>query len=238
LVACKSKKVVLETPDGKIEMLSPKAAKKALEEKPGLPGWVRIKADVSVDQNGSNNNGVAELRMRQDSILWVEIADPIIGFKAIRAFAMADTVAYINRLEKTYFAGSYNYVEKKLGTGIPFPYIFRVFQGRLFSLDKRLEIKDNRYIVEEQYANGERYFAQLEPIYLDCVTQEYYTNNDWIRITYADYKVVHGNRFPHLINVQVFGTQNLTAKFTVREIETGGPLDMPFKVSSKYERVD
>lgn len=238
LVACKSKKVIVTTPEGELEMLTPKAAKKALEDMPAGPQWIRIKADVNVDQNGSNNNGVAELRMRQDSILWVEIADPIIGFKAIRAFAMRDTVAYINRLDKTYFAGSYNYVEKKLGTGIPFSYIFKVFQGRLFSLEERPEIRENRYVIEEQYANGNRYFAQVEPRNLDCVSQEYYTEEDWIRITYSDYKVVDGNRFPHTISVQVFGTQNLTATFNVREIETGGPLKMPFKVSSKYERVD
>jgi rRNA maturation endonuclease Nob1 len=238
LAACKSKKVVVTTPEGEVEMLSAKAAKKALEEKPSAPSWVRIKADISVDQNGSNNSGVAELRMRQDSILWVEIADPIIGFKAIRAFAMSDTVAYINRLDKTYFAGSYNYVEKKLGTGIPFPFIFKVFQGRLFSTEQRPEIRENRYVIEEKYDDGNSYFAQVEPRYLDCVTQEYYTAKDWIKISYSDYKVVRGNRFPHKISVQVFGTQNLTATFTVRELETSGPFKTPFKVSSKYERVD
>ncbi len=105
-VACKSKRVVITTPTGEVEMLSPKDALKAIENKPAAPNWLRIKADVTVDQNGSSNNGVAELRMRQDSMLWVEIADPIIGFKAVRAFAMADTVAYINRQDKTYFAGS------------------------------------------------------------------------------------------------------------------------------------
>ncbi len=236
-VACKSKRVVITTPTGEVEMLSPKDALKAIENKPAAPNWLRIKADVTVDQNGSSNNGVAELRMRQDSMLWVEIADPIIGFKAVRAFAMADTVAYINRLDKTYFAGSYAYVEQKLGTGIPFPYIFRVFQGRLFSAEQRPEIKEQQYAIEEKFENGNSYYALVEPINLDCISQEYYTEKDWIRVTYSDYKVVDGNRFPHIIFVQVFGTQSLTAKFVVRELETGVPLEMPFKISSKYERV-
>jgi hypothetical protein len=238
LAACKSKKTLVSTPEGEVEMLAPKAAKKAIAAKPVPPQWLRIKADVRVDQNGSKNNGVAELRMRQDSILWVEISDPIIGFKAIRAFAMSDTVAYINRLDKTYFAGSYSYVEKKLGTGIPFTYIFRVFQGQLFSLEERPEIRENRYLIEENYTNGNRYFAQVEPRNLDCVMQEYNTVTDKIRITYADYKVVGANRFPHKIDVQVSGTQNLSASFNVREIELDGPFRTPFKVSSKYERVD
>ena len=238
LLACKGKRAVITTPSGPLEMLTAKEAEKAFTAKPKPAKWVQILSEVNVEQNGSNQNGRVELRMCQDSIIWVEIADPIIGFKAIRAFAMDDSIAYINRLDKTYFAGPYAYLEKKLGTSIPFNYAFKVFMGRLFNIEERPTIVDGHYVIEENMQDSIRFFARVEPINLDCVNQEFYTPENWIRITYADYREIKGYRYPFKIHVQVFGKESLIANFKVRELNVGKSLETPFKISSKYERVD
>jgi len=236
IVACKSKKVVVTTPNGPVEMLTPKMAKEAIVAKQEAPAWIHLKANVSVTQNGSTNNGVVDIRMKQDSIMWVEVADPLLGIKAIRAFAMTDTVAYVNRIEKTYFAGPYAYIEKKLGTGIPFQYIFNVFLGELFIPESEVTNGDGVYILNQKLESGNSFAAKIDPVTLDCVQQLYFTAKDAITISYGRYKMINGFRYPHQINILVQGSQSLTATFELTEVSSGTPLDMPFNISKKYAR--
>jgi len=235
--ACKSKKPISTIPGGG-EILTAKQVHKVLEAKAQPPLWVKITAGVEVNQNGSRNAANADIRMKQDSIIWVELSDKIVGIKAARAFAMSDTIAFYNRIERTYFAGSYNYVEKKLGTSLPFIYIFQVFEGQLFIPNARVDVLNERYVLSEKDANGNSFTAELEPLNLDCVRQEFVTPTDIIKITYADYRDVNGYRFPYKINVEVLGRQNLTATFQVNAIECNGPYKMPFTIGSNYERID
>lgn len=235
--ACKSKKQAVST-KGNVEILSAKMALKAIQEKPQPPSWVKIDAVVDLLQKGNSNSAVAEIRMRQDSILWVELSDRVIGIKAARAFAMADTVAFYNRIDQTYFAGSYSYVEKKLGTTLPFSYIFQVFQGQPFLVDGDIEVVNEHYILTQKTASGEAFLAEIEPKNLDCVHQEFVSATDVLKVFYSDYKFINGYRFPHKINVEVTGRQNLKANFVVTAIESNGPYKMPFTIGTSYERID
>lgn len=238
LFGCKSKKKMVETPNGTVELLRPNEAIKAFKAKQNPPSWVKIVASVRVVQDGSPIDANADIRMKQDSIMWVELSDNIVGIKAARAFAMEDTVAFYNRIDRTYFAGAYSYVETKLGTSLPFPYIFQVFQGQLFVNSGNVEILNNRYVLSEKQENGDAFLAEIEPFYLDCVYQELTTKTDIIKVTYQDYVEQYGFRFPQKIFVEVLGRKNLTASFQVKSIEAKGPYKMPFNISSKYERIE
>lgn len=237
MLGCKTQKTVVNTPNGPVTLLSPKKARALLEEKIGAPQWVRLKANVTVTQNGSTNRGVMELRMKQDSILWVEIADPILGIKAIRAFAMADSVAYQNRIEKNYFAGPYSYVEQKLGTAVPFDYIFNVFLGEVFEPASALTLGEGFYLLNQRFDDGSTFLAQIEPVNMDCTRQVFTTKNNTLAVEYSNFQVEKAFRYPQKIVLQVAGTQALAAEFEVTEWQSGTPQEMPFKISSKYERI-
>jgi hypothetical protein len=236
LGACKSKKAVVTAQPGTAE-LSSKAFKKAFSEKPEAPKWVRIIAEVNITQNGSNNAGVADIRLHQNQQVWVEIADPLVGIKAIRAIALPDSVAYQNRIDRTYFAGPYSWVERKLGTSIPFEYIFNVFMGAPFTTDATVTAIDNKYNLTAPLGDDISFMAEIEPTYLDCIVQELATPKDVIRIFYGNYKEINGYRYPQQMRIEVSGSQTLTATFVVREITPGKALDMPFNLNTKYERI-
>ena len=236
LFGCKNKKSIVKTPQGEVEILSPKKALKAIANKPLPPQWVNIVAGVDVTQKGSSQAGTADIRINQDSILWVELSDNIVGIKAIRAFAMADTVAFYNRIDRTYFAGSYDKVEQKLGTSVPFPFIFNVFQGQLFVQNGTVDVVNGHYILSGE--DGENTFmAEIDPFYLDVIHQEYITKTDIMKVDYKEYEQIDGFRFPQEIRVEVIGRENLSADFSVKSIKTGKLLKLPFNISNKYERI-
>ena len=238
LAACGGKKRLVETPNGTVEILPPKKASKQFKANLTSAEWVRIKSSVAITQNGSTQRGGAEIRMRQDSIMWVEISDPIIGLKVIRAFAMEDTVAMLNKIDRTYFAGSFDKVEQKLGTSIEFPMVFNVFEGHLFNEDVKLDTAADHYVVKNEDENGHVLMAEIEPVHFDVTHQKYITKTDMIDVYYRDYREVDGYRYPYKIKVEVSGREQLMADFTVKSLETGGPWKTPFKVSSKYDRLD
>ena len=56
--------------------------------------------------------------MRRDSIIWVTAG--LAGFEGVRAVLTHDSVRVINRLEKTYFSGGYDYLSKLLNVPVSF----------------------------------------------------------------------------------------------------------------------
>jgi hypothetical protein len=56
--------------------------------------------------------------MRRDSIIWVSAS--LAGIEGVRAVLTRDSVRVINRLEKTYFSGGYDYLSKLLNVPVSF----------------------------------------------------------------------------------------------------------------------
>ena len=239
LAGCKSRKTTGQTPNaGDVgNYTSAKEVKKALSAKASPPNWVRMVADVEVKQGSTNVQASADMRMRQDSIMWIELSDNVVGFKVARAFAMADTVAFYNRLNRTWFAGNYSQVEDKLNTSVPFPYIFKIFQAILLEPTGDIEMAETGILVRKELDNKAVFVGVLASQNLDCITQTYESATDMLRVTYSNFKDVGGYRFAQNIFVEVIGRQNLTAKFTINQIEVGGPFKTQFSISSGYERI-
>jgi hypothetical protein len=58
------------------------------------------------------------LRMRRDSIIWVSVS--LVGIEGVRAVLTRDSVRVLNRMQKEYFAGGYDYLSKLLNVPVSF----------------------------------------------------------------------------------------------------------------------
>jgi hypothetical protein len=233
LAGCKSKRKTTPSDIADGKMRTEKEFIKDFAQKSSPAKWVKMTAETSAPDMGITAN--SELRIRQDSILWIELT--AFGIKAARGFATADSVAFTNRLNKTYLAGNYALVEQKLNTAVPFTYLFRVFQAVILEGDADVKIGNNEYLLSKKLDDGNDYYARIEPVFLDCVEQKFYTPTDVLTATYSNFKWVDGYRYPYEITIEVAGKQPLTAVFKVKEIETKGPYSTPFSVGSNYERM-
>lgn len=74
------------------------------------------KAQVTM-KNGQQGANLA-VRVRRDSIIWVSAS--LVGIEGVRAVLTPDSVLVLNRLEKTYFSGGYDYLSKLLNVPITF----------------------------------------------------------------------------------------------------------------------
>lgn len=66
------------------------------------PSFFTLKAQAEFAQENTNSQFKLELRMKSDSAIWLDFADPIIGLHVIRVLIRPDSAFMVNKLDKTY----------------------------------------------------------------------------------------------------------------------------------------
>ena len=146
--------------------------------------YTRIKASGKFEQGEESQNFKAEIRMKRDSIIWIELSDPLVGIKAARAFITPDSIAFVNKIQNEYFAGSFDYLNTKLGTRVDFELLQNLILGEPLRAPQPgeamdLQLMDNHYALyyypEQdplfQFTHPNYYF-EIEPDHFDILRQE------------------------------------------------------------------
>jgi hypothetical protein len=111
-VSCKGPKLVPGVPTLK----NPKDLAAEVAKNSNKAEFVRINATGQYEMDGDKQRFKADIRIIRDSVIWIELADPLLGIKAGRAIMMRDSIAFVNKIEGTYMAGSVNYFSEILRT--------------------------------------------------------------------------------------------------------------------------
>ena len=80
--------------------------------------YLNAKGKAQVNMKGNKQSANVTVRLRRDSIIWVSAG--LAGFEGVRAVLTRDSVHVMNRLEKTYFSGGYDYLSKLLNVPVSF----------------------------------------------------------------------------------------------------------------------
>lgn len=135
--SCKGKRKLVEHPmanwDGRKGSLETLWASHRLE-----PDFFSFRSSAAMEQNGSRTSFQLEMRMRKDSLIWMNFSDPILGIPIVRAILLPDSFAMYNKLEKTYKTGDASGIREMLGLEVPFEALQAALLANLpvqFSLD-------------------------------------------------------------------------------------------------------
>ena len=80
--------------------------------------FLNAKGKAQINMKGNKQGANLALRLRRDSIIWVSAS--LVGIEGVRAVLTRDSVRVLNRLEKTYFSGGYDYLSKLLNVPVSF----------------------------------------------------------------------------------------------------------------------
>ena len=80
--------------------------------------FLNAKGKAQISMKGNKQGANLALRMRRDSIIWVSAG--LAGIEGVRAVLTRDSVRVMNRLDKTYFSGGYDYLSKLLNVPVSF----------------------------------------------------------------------------------------------------------------------
>ncbi|GAA4350641.1 hypothetical protein GCM10023185_08590 [Hymenobacter saemangeumensis] len=80
--------------------------------------YLNAKGKALIEQKGDKQNANLALRVRRDSIIWISAS--LVGVEGVRAVLTRDSVRVLNRLEREYFTGGYDYLSKLLNVPVTF----------------------------------------------------------------------------------------------------------------------
>lgn len=246
-----------------VRMMSANNIIKQVEENRFEFDNLQAKFDVKYkDKHGGANVGLkGQLRMQNDSVLWVSLSLKL-GVEMARVMITNDSVKFINRTDRTYFTTcteSFDSILRNQEPPIENP--LRMIQD--FMIGNVTQIKDRKYqvmIENDKYKLDTKNEWQKDTISSDktvfVIPESFKISRyeiiqhipvnipdmvGWrsslgMRIDYDDFQDINGKLVPSKIILESSSLSG-TIEIDYTEIKTGEELEFPFNISKKYDRI-
>ncbi len=215
----------------------------------------KFSLDMVVDKKKTSFRG--QLRMRKDSAIWVSFS-PALGIEMARLLITTDSVKFINRINKTYFTGDYKVVNQFLGTNVDYDVLqsiligndltyyeegkFRAtYDSKEYHLVTAGRSKLKKYVRNRE--DDERVYIQN--IFLSPETfkitkmkiKEFTKESQKLDAFYGDFRALEDQLFPHHIMYDITADKKILVDVFYSKITLNSSQQLPFKISSKYDRI-
>jgi hypothetical protein len=212
----------------------------------------RLNVDYTVDRNRNDFKG--QLRIVKDSAIWVSFNQDF-GIEIARFLITQDSVKFLNRLNKTYFAGDYAFVNNFLGANIDFGILQSLLLGNDFEhyedIDFRASVDGGQYRLNTTGRSKLRKYVKNHEDHLRLLLQTIWLNPENFKITeirlkeltrnskkliaaYSDFQSHEKNKYPTRLNYAIEADIPISVSVRYSRITINEPASMPFNVPGKY----
>jgi len=209
---------------------------KNAQEKGAEVDWFTAQLKGQAQLNDKTYPISAQLRMRQDSVIWISVS-AILGLEAARIHLTPDSVKLINRLNSTYFIGDVKELTKRYNLHLSFHEIQNVLLGKhSFSNSNAFQLlpSEQDYILfaDSDTANHTlRLNSEFLPLEINSVQQDSIS----FKLSYSSFVAVQEEWLPQNTDLKVF-TANNDIKFTYSysKMLVNRPKKIKFSIPSSY----
>ncbi len=191
-----------------------------------------------------------EIRIAKDSLIWIDLADPILGLKVARGLLSAEEGSYFNRLDRTYSSGSSEELAQKIGFQFDFAPLMAVLSAGF--------LKDD----QQWYQNYQPGFYQLSnvpseegqgppsmgvPQIHQSFEPEFFRPINYrlrrpeqgqnLVIDLKEYQSFEEHRFPSKIHLEYLSQTELVLDLEVTDLSIDENLSFPFRIPDGYEPI-
>ncbi len=217
-----------------------------------------LKAGVQLYQEGKKTPFKANIRIRKDSLIWVSIT-PALGIEVARVMITRDSIKVMNRIDRNYFIGDYDYINNRFNLELEFQTIQAILIGNAidFEHDEKVTLsidKDRYYLgnlkkrkVKNAEQKPERIEKQKEEVVSLWIDQSTFkvsnfifsdlTANRFLTGEYEKFIGVENQSLPSILNFDFQSEKPATVNLQYSKVSLEGPLKFSFNISSKYEQV-
>lgn len=216
---------------------------------------IRFSADASLNNKDNSMNG--SLRMVKDSAIWISLS-PALGIEAARVLITPDSIKFLNRLESTYFAEEFKYINSLMKTNMDFDMLQSLIVGNDFSSYEndvfKATVDGNEYLLSTIGRGKLKKYIKNQEDSLHLIVQDIWLNPENYKINKVRLKELRENRkldaeyisytkvdtllFPEQVKYTCSNEKTkIEIKLQNTKISTTGPLDMPFNITAKYQRI-
>lgn len=235
MASCRSKKGLA----GKVDTQSVEYLEQKLEENQFVPEWISGKIKAKYYRNGEKQQGVIiDFRMQKDKVIWMSVS-PNIGIKLEvgRAIITPDRIQVMDKINKYHYDKPFKYINEYIDYPVSFQDLQNALLGNALMTDgfESVDLENEKYSMFQ-----EGMMLMLNADYSVAAMKMEDPGKGLIAGELAEYeKLESGANFPKLRHYEMISpTETHAVTTTFSKISLEGPLNLPFKVSSRYERVD
>ena len=249
LFACKSEKHAAKTT---IKNKSANFLLEQLSHNESNYDWLSAKLSSAAEINDKKYSVTIKLRIRSDSAVWMSVS-PALGIEMARVLITKDSLKFINRLNSTYFIGSFDYLNRLINADINFSILQALLTGNNFSFLFDGDESDDRF---KSSIDGDKYLlstagkrkprtASYQKIWLDpdsfkvskLEISDFSQDGRMFEVNYSEFKKVDNQVFPHNINFYLKNEHPIRGSFSYSKISINEPQEFPFTIPEKYEQI-
>ena len=218
--------------------------------------FVSARFSATFSQNKNNTSFSGQIRIQRDSAIWISIS-PIMGIEMVRVLITNDSVKYVNRIDKSYFTGNFDYINTLVNSTLDYDMLQSFLTGNDFSFYENSSfragidnheyklITTNRRKLKKHARHNEDISIPLQNIWLNPETfkiskvliRELSPNGRKLEGVY-EYSMNQGQLMPVKVR---FELETIDHKNTIEmdysKISLSTDLSFPFTIPDKYTRV-
>jgi hypothetical protein len=219
--------------------------------------WFTAKFSAEYSNKGQTNSFNGQIRIRKDSVIWLSFS-PALGIEVFRMMLTQDSVKFINRMNNTFFAGDYNYVNHYLNTNIDFDILQSFLTGNDLSFYEngkfRAGIDNGIYKLVTAERMKLKKFVRNSQENLRVLIQTIWIDPESFKITHADVKEIRepniqlearyssfeeieNQLFPKDMSFDISADNNLSVTVSFKKITFNIAQAFPFKIPQSYHPV-
>jgi hypothetical protein len=213
---------------------------------------------ISVAQDGKKKTFKSNIRIRKDSAIWISIT-PLFGIEMARVLISKDTVKLINRLEKKYFVGDYEYINSTFNVDLEYEVIEAVLLGNpiAFEVDEKINFnidKEDYYLgnlrkrkakkaddkpkkIEKQKEEVISLWINQDNFRVDRFILSDLTADRFILGEYKSHLQIEDQWVPEYLHFELQSDQPAIVELQYSRVSLNQPLKFIFNISSKYEQI-
>ena len=217
--------------------------------------YLSAKLSFTYKKEQSNTSLRGQMRMREDSILWLSFS-PAMGIEAARLILTQDSIKFINRLNKTYLIGQYKMLDTLISSTVDFIIIQSMILANelpYYSMDNfNVKVDDNMYLlIMEKKRKVKKSIKKgtsptnviIEKAWLDpdnfrirkVEMHELGRSNNKLVVYYNDFRQVEGKWFPFNIQILIYADKDISIDVNYNKVRFDEQLSFPFHIPSKYQ---
>jgi len=254
LASCSSQRKIIKAP---IKEEGAEYLFKKLKEHELQYHWLTAKFSAEYKNKGQTTSLNGQIRNRKDSVIWLSFS-PALGIEVFRMMLTQDSVKFINRMNNTFFAGDYNYVNQYLNTNIDFDILQSFLTGNDLSFYEngkfRAGLENNSYKLATAERMKLKKFIRNKQEDLRILIQNIWIDPESFKITRADVKEIRepniklearyssfekieDQLFPKEMSFDISADNNLSVAVSFSKININKAQPFPFKIPQSYHPV-
>lgn len=258
--SCKTKESVVAREKKELPHRSTRALLDSMKASEIQYQWIGLKTKITFVNDTLSEEFKTLIRIKKDSMLWLSVT-PLLGIEAARLFLTPDTIIFIDRIHKKYFAGHYDFFMEKYQIDIDFYTIQSLLTGSSieFDDDERVRSGADResglyFISTNKKRKVKKYFKKekekkikndLQVIWLEPnhfkITRLFLTDNTFnqtLACEYGDFILQDQQLFPGKMLFFIDSQKDIKLQVVVDKITLDAEYNLSITIPEKYEPME